>query len=64
MSLYVSSTWVHRQEPKIVLYSIITPIGGHPVHGTATYKCDDTRDSIIQFWPPDHEHLCSKHVEV
>ena len=43
---------------------IITPIGGCPVHGTATYRCDDTRDCIIQFCPPDDEHMCSKHVEV
>jgi len=28
---------------------IITRIGGPPVHGTATYKCDDTRDCIMQF---------------
>jgi len=42
---------------------IITPIGGRPVHGTATYTCDDTRDCIVQFWAPDDEHLCSKHVE-
>ena len=34
-----------------------------PVHGTATYRCDDTRDCIVQFWPPDDEHLCSKHVD-
>ena len=27
------------------------------------HKCDDTRDCIVQFWPPDDEHLCSKHVE-
>ena len=33
------------------------------VHGTATYRCDDTRDCIIQFCPPDDEHMCSKHVE-
>jgi hypothetical protein len=33
-----------------------------PVHGTATYRCDDTRECIVQFWPPD-EYLCSKHVE-
>jgi len=38
---------------------IIKPIGGRllhrvlsqPVHGTATYRCDDTRCCIIQFWP-------------
>ena len=33
------------------------------VHGTATYRCDDTRDCIIQFCPPEDEHMCSKHVE-
>ena len=29
-----------------------------------TYRCDDTRDCIIQFCPPDDEHMCSKHVGV
>ena len=33
------------------------------VHRTATYRCDDTRCCIIKFWPPDDEHMCSKHVE-
>ena len=28
---------------------IIIPIGGRPVHGTATYRYEDTRDCIIQF---------------
>ena len=42
---------------------IITHIGGRLVHGTAINKCDDTRDCIIQFCPPDDEHMCSKHVE-
>ena len=28
-----------------------------------TYRCDDTRDCIIEFCPPDDEHMCSKHVE-
>jgi len=27
-----------------------------------TYKCDDTRGCVRQFWPPDDEHMCSKHV--
>ena len=34
-----------------------------PVHETATYSCDDTRGCVMQFWPPDDEHMCSKHVE-
>ena len=29
----------------------------------ATYRCDDTRDSVMQFWPPDDENIFSKHVE-
>ena len=44
----------HRQEVKIVLYNLW-------YHHT--YRCDDTRDCIVQFWPPDDEHVCSKHVE-
>ena len=27
------------------------------------FQCDDTRDCIVQFCPPDDEHMCSKHVE-
>ena len=42
----------HRQEVRIVLYSLWY----HQTYRTATYKCDDTRDCIIQFWPPDDEH--------
>jgi len=33
------------------------------VHETATYRCDDTRGCVMQFWPPDDEHMCSKHEE-
>ena len=33
------------------------------VHKTATYRCDDTRGCVMQFLPPDDEHICSKHVE-
>ena len=32
-------------------------------HVLITYRCDDTRGCVIQFWPPDDEHMCSKHVE-
>ena len=69
MPLHVSSTCAHRQEVKIVLYSLWYhdtyrwPSRAQPVHGTAMYRCDDTRDCIIQFCPPDDEHTCSKHVE-
>ena len=68
MPLYVSSTCAHRQEGKIVLYSLWYHHTYRwqslaQVHGTATYRCDDTRDCIVQFWPPDDEHMCSKHVK-
>jgi len=42
---------------------IITPIGGRLVNQKATYMCDDTRGRVMQFWLPDDEHMCSKHVE-
>ena len=32
-------------------------------HQEVTYRCDDTRCCIVQFWPPDDEHVCSKHIE-
>ena len=54
---------VRRSKLYYTAPGIITPIGGRPLHGKATYRCDDTRDRIVQFWPPDEEHLCSKHVE-
>jgi len=44
--------------------STVRGLFSQPVHGTATYRSDDTRDCIVQFWPPNDEHLCSKHVEV
>ena len=50
MPLHVSSTCAHHQEAKTV-------------HGTATYRCDDTRGCIVQFWPHNDEHLGSKRVE-
>ena len=34
-----------------------------PVHETATYRFDDIGGCIMQFWPPDDEHMCSKHLE-
>jgi len=30
---------------------------GRPVHRMATYRYDDTRCCIIQFWHPDDEHI-------
>ena len=58
MSLFHASTCFEHvlivRRAKIVLYSLW-------YHHT--YRCDDTRDCIVQFWPPDDEHLCSKHAE-
>jgi len=54
MPLHVSSTCAHYQKVKIALHSLW-------YHHT--YWCDDTRGFIMQFWSPDDEHMCSKHVE-
>jgi len=37
-------------------------LNAQPVHGTATYRCDDTRCCIIQFWPPDDEHNSAQNM--
>ena len=70
MSLFHASTRfehhvfiVRRSELYYTTSGIITPLGCRPVHGTATYRCDDTRGCIIQFYPPDDKHMCSKHAE-
>ena len=60
----------HHQEVKLYYAAsgIIKHVGGRllhrlrkespqPVHRTATYIFYDTRCSIIQFWPPDDEHI-------
>jgi len=59
----------HCQEVKIVLYSIWyhhtyrwSP-RAHLCTGRPPTECDGTRCCIIQFWPPDDEHMCLKHVE-
>ena len=59
---------IRRSKLHYTASGIITPIGGHPVHrlresSPNTYRCDDTRGCVMQFWPPDDEHMCSKHVE-
>ena len=48
---------VRRAKLYYTVSGIITPIGGRPVHGTATYKCNDTRGCIIQFLTPDDKHM-------
>jgi len=54
---------IRRSKLHYTASGIITPICGRLVHETATYKCYDTRGCVIQFWPSDDEHMCSKHVE-
>jgi len=54
MPLHVSSTCTHQQEIKIALHSL---------WNHQTYKSDDSRDCVMQFWPPVDEYMCSKHVK-
>ena len=60
MPVHISSTTVLIIRRSKLYYTgsgIVTPVGGRPVctvlsqpvHGTATYRCDDTRGCIIQF---------------
>jgi len=49
--------WPFREQVERVLVLF------QPVHETATYRCYDTWGCVMQFWPPDDEHMCSKYVE-
>ena len=62
MSLFCASTcFEHMCSSSGGQNCTIQPlVGGRPVHGTATYRCDDNRDCIVQFWPPDDEHIVLK----
>ena len=60
MLLHVSSTCAHHQEVKIALHSLWYH---HTYRWPSRTRCDDTRGCVMQFWPPDDEHMCSKHVE-
>ena len=53
MSLHVSSTVlliIRRSKLYYTASGIITPIGGCLVHQSATYRCDDTRGCVMQFY--------------
>jgi len=64
MLLYVSSTCAHHEEVKIVLHSLwYHHTSLHSLWYQHTYRCDDTRGCVMQFRPPDDEHMCPKHVE-
>ena len=57
MPLHVSSTCSHHQEVKIALHSLW-------YHHTYRWpsRARVERGCVMQFWPPDGEHMCSKHV--
>jgi len=78
MPLHVWSTCAHHQEVKITLHCVWYhhtyrwpsgarvergPVFSQPVHETATYRCDDNRHCVMQFWPPYGEHMWSNLVE-
>ena len=75
MPLHVSSTVVliiRRSKLYYTASGIVTLVGGRPVHryrytedsvhGTATYRCDDTKCCIIKFLPPDDEHNSARNM--
>ena len=54
----VSVWWYQR-----LCNAILTSWWWTHVLETCRGRCDDTRGCVMQFWPPDDEHMCSKHVE-
>ena len=74
MPLHVSSTCAHRQEVKIILYSLwyhqtYRWPSRAPVHGTATYRCDDiqwrTEGGVwgVQTPPPEIPKALQNHTK-
>ena len=65
ISLFQASTYFEHMCWKHVeaWNKLIIKFSASSWFGTATYRCDGTRDCIIQFCPPDDEHMCWKHVE-
>jgi len=59
MPLHVRAHVLIIRRPKFhyTASGIIIPIGGRPVQGTATYRCEDTRGCVMQFLPPDDDHM-------
>jgi len=58
MPLNVSSIFAHHREVKIALHNLW-------YHHTYRWpsRTQVERGLVMQFWPPDDEHMCSKHVE-
>ena len=55
MPLHVSSKRAHRQEVKIVLYNLWYH---HTYRWPSRAQVErGLRGSIVQFWPPDDEHI-------
>jgi len=62
MYIYISViNQIDAQE--FVLQHVYFNIALYSLRYHHTYRCDDTWGCIMQFWPPDDEHMCSKHVE-
>ena len=61
---FISCLYMFRAHVLIIRRSKLHyTASGRLVHQTDTYRCNDTRGCVMQFWPPDDEHMCSKHVE-
>ena len=55
----------HHQEVKIILSGIITsshPVGGRPVHRTATYKVWRYQMLYNAIWPHDDKHNSARNM--
>ena len=50
-----TAPWKHAPELHLVANPCVRR--WNEIKWTATYSCDDTRCCIIQFWPPDDEHI-------
>ena len=58
ISLFHASTWIEHMCSSSGDLNCLHSLWYH-----RTYRCDKTRGSVMQFWPPDDEQICSNHVQ-
>ena len=69
LAVFVLTIDVRLSKQRIIVFSTIPTIFFYNKFISClymyhhTYSCDETTGCLMQFWPPDDVHMCSKHVE-
>jgi len=52
----------NKRPYQVLPHPVLSPVCRLRPSHHHTFRCDDTRGCVMQFWPLDDEHMCSKHV--